>query len=214
MQQIATTQTQIIIEQRVVVRDMSWETYERIMAEQADHSAPRFTYDNGTLEIYMPTQKHETLSRICEIFVSAIAEELELDILSLGSTTFRKEKVSKGVEPDGCFYLQSFEKVADIEKIDLEIHPPPDLVVEIDVTSPSLDRFSIYAAFGVPEIWRYSKNEVKIFRLIGDNYVETAESVEINQVTAEILTKFLNEGLKQKRSIWLKNVREWIRNES
>lgn len=202
---------QIIVEEKVVLQGISWETYERLMKEHEDRSAPRFTYDQGTLEIYMPTQKHEERSRFFELFVSAVAEEMDLDIRSLGSTTFRKEKVGKGVEPDGCFYLQNAEKIEGNEKVNLDVDPPPDLVIEIDVTSPSLARFPIYAAFGVPEIWLYADETVKIFGLCGKKYVEAKESAVLPKVTSDVLTNFLSQSQTLKRSIWIKNVREWAR---
>ena len=206
---IITTKPQIIVEERVVLQGISWETYERLMKEHEDRSAPRFTYDKGTLEIYMPTQKHEEAAEILKLFVYIIAEERELEARGLGSTTFRKEKAGKGVEPDGCFYLQNAAKIAGNEKVNLEVDPPPDLV--IDVTSPSLDRFPIYAAFGVPEIWRYSNESVTIFVLRGKKYFEATESAALTKITADVLTSFLLESQNLKRTVWMKNVREWIR---
>lgn len=208
---VTTTKPQIIVEERVVLQGISWETYERLMKEHEDRSAPRFTYDCGTLEIYMPTQKHEEAAELLKLFVYIVAEERELEARGLGSTTFRKEKDSKGVEPDGCFYLQSAEKIAGNEKVDLNVDPPPDLVIEIDVTSPSLDRFPIYAAFGVPEIWRYSNESVTIFTLRGKKYLEAEESAVLPKITADVLTGFLSESQSFKRSVWMKNVREWAR---
>ena len=207
---IVANSTQIIIEERVVLHDVPWEIYEGLMTTHTDHSAPRFTYDQGQLEIYMPSQKHEKNAELLGDLVKTIAEERDIEVLSLGSTTFKKEESAKGVEPDGCFYLQSYEVVFGTEKIDIEVFPP-DLVLEIDVTSPSIERFPIYADFRVPEIWRHVKEKVKIYILHGSAYIEVGESLVFPQVTATVLTGFLLASQTEKRSLWLKSVREWMR---
>lgn len=204
------TKPQIIVEERVILQGISWETYERLMKEHESRSAPRFTYNEGTLEIYMPTQKHEETAELLKLFVYIVAEERDLEARGLGSTTFKREKSEKGVEPDGCFYLQNAEKIVGKNKVDLEVDPP-DLVIEIDVTSPSLDRFPIYASFGVPEIWRYFEEKTVILRLIGKTYVEMIESAALKRVTGDVLTDFLRQSQNMKRSERLKAVRRWAR---
>ena len=94
-----------------------------------------------------------------------------------------------------------------MKKIDLEQFPP-DLVIEVDIFSPSINRFPIYAEFKVPEIWRYSNDEVKIHLFDGENYIESDESLALTKVTSELLTRLLSESETMKRSAWLKNVRE------
>ncbi len=198
---------QIVIEEHVVLRDVSWKVYEQLMKEHENQSAPRFTYNNRNLEIYMPSQKHEEKSTFLEDIVRTIAEEREIEWRNIRSTTFKNDKVEKGVEPDGSFYLQTYDKVFGMKKIDLEQFPP-DLVIEIDIFSPSINRFPIYAEFKVPEIWRYSNDEVKIHLFDGENYIESDESSALPGVTGELLTRLLIESETTKRSAWLKNVRE------
>ena len=140
---------QVVIEEHVILSDVSWESYERLLKDHEDRSVPRFIYNDGVLEIYMPSQKHEKKAEFLADILRTIAEEREIEILSLRSTTFKKDSTKKGVEPDGCFYMQSYERVFGMETIDLELFPP-DLVIEIDIFSPSIDRFPIYAEFKVP----------------------------------------------------------------
>lgn len=204
------TNSQVLMEQSVILHNVSWETYEKLMKDHENQSIPRFTYQNGELEIFMPSEKHEKLIRFFEIFVSTIIEELDSDVESLGSTTFKLESMKNGVEPDCCYYIQNVEKVKGINKIDLQKHPAPDLVIEVDITSPSINRFPIYAEFKVNEIWQYQKDEVKIFILDGEKYLETKESQALPKVTGEVLTKFIAESQTEKRSTWVKNVRNWI----
>ena len=199
--------TQIVIEEHVVLRDVSWKVYEQLMQEHENQSAPRFTYNNRNLEIYMPSQKHEEKSTFLEDIVRTIAEERDIEWRNIRSTTFKNDRVEKGAEPDGSFYLQSYDKVFGMKKIDLEQFPP-DLVIEVDIFSPSINRFPIYAEFKVPEIWRYSNDEVKIHLFDGENYIESDESLALTKVTSELLTRLLSESETMKRSAWLKNVRE------
>lgn len=198
---------QIMIEEHIILRGVSWKTYEQLMKEHEDSSAPRFTFDQGCLEIYMPSQKHEEKSAFLKDIVQIIAEEQDVELRNLGSTTFKKSGIEKGVEPDSCFYLQSYDQVFGKQKIDLEQFPP-DLVIEVDIFSPSINRFPIYAEFKVPEIWRYSNDEVKIHLFDGEKYFESDESLALPKVTSKLLTRLLLESETMKRSAWLKNVRE------
>lgn len=203
--------TQIQIEEHVILSGVSWKTYESLMQEHEDRSVPRFTYNRGCLEIYMPSQKHEEKAVFLEKIVEIFAEENDLEVRNIRSTTFKKDELEKGAEPDGCFYLQSYDKVFGMQKIDLEQFPP-DLLLEIDIFSPSIDRLPIYAAFKIPEIWRFQKDEVKIYVFDGEKYDEAAESLSFPKATSEKLTNLLAESETEKRSAWLKKVREAAQN--
>ena len=199
-----------VAEQRIVLPDVSWATYEQLLANYENHSVPRFTYDNGKLEIFMPSQPHEETNRLFEVLVSALAEGRDLDLRSLGSTTNKSHELLKGVEPDSCFYIQSIERVTDSDKIDLRLFPP-DLVIEIDVTSPSLDKFPVYATLGVPEIWHHHNGQTKIFLLCDNAYQEAAASQALSGVTGTILDQFLASSRTTRRPVWLRSVREGTR---
>src|SRR6266700_436280 len=149
--------------QRVILRRVSWETYERLLAEHEQCSSPRFTYDRGVLEIMSPSIRHERLNRSLATMCEVIAEELHIELDNAGSTTFKREDLTRGFEPDSCFYVQNVERVRDRDQIDLTVGPPPDLVIEIDISSSSLDRFPIFANIGVPEVWRYDGTRLIIF---------------------------------------------------
>jgi Uma2 family endonuclease len=205
--------TRIVIEEHDILRGVSWKTYERLMKEHEDQSAPRFIYDEGVLEIYRPSQKHEEKAVFLEKIVEIIAEERNMELRNIRSTTFKKDSTQKGAEPDGCFYLQSYDEVFGMEKIDLELFPP-GLVIEIDIFSPSINRFPIYAEFKAAEIWRYANDEVKIHLFDGEDYHESAESRALPKITGELLTRWLAESETLKRSAWLKNVRDWSRGQN
>lgn len=205
--------TQILIEEHIILRGVSWKTYESLMQEHQDRSVPRFTYNQGCLEIYMPSQKHEKKAEFLTDIVKTFAEEREIELLSIRSTTFKKDDAEKGAEPDGCFYLQSYDQVFGKQKIDLEEFPP-DLILEVDIFSPSINRFPIYAEFKVPEIWRYTNDEVEIHVFAGEKYLEAKTSRAFPEATAETLTRLLAASEKMKRSEWLKEVRGAVEREN
>lgn len=198
-------------EQRAILRSVSWETYEHLLADHTDSSAPRFTYDRGVLEIMSPSPEHERVNRRLAQLVLAVAEEIGSEAEDLGSTTFRREELERGFEPDSCFYIQNEKKVRGKSRIDLSADPPPDLVIEIDITSPSLNKLPIYADLGVPEVWRYDGERVEILRLEGGEYASAAESPALPPLTGDAISRFVKESRTLGRTAWLRKVREWVR---
>ena len=198
-------------EERILLHDVTWETYEQLLANYENSSGPRFTYDRGVLEIMSPSSEHEELNDVFKLLVNALAEEWGIEARGFGSTTFRREDISRGFEPDSCFYIQSVGSIKGATRLDLAVHPPPDLLIEIDITHPSLDKFPLYAAAGVPEVWHYDGRALKILRLEGDDYVETRESAAFNRLTDDVLTRFIEESRTMSRLDWLRRVRAWAR---
>ena len=198
-------------EQRIVLHDIGWETYERLLADHEDSGAPRFAYDRGELEIMSPSPEHERANRRIAQLVQAIAEEMNLEAEDFGSTTFKREDLARGFEPDSCFYIQNEERVRGKNRLDLTEDPPPDLVIEIDITNPSLPKLPIYARLGVPEVWRYDGERLTILTLEGEGYVEAANSVALTTVTSDVLTGFVQKSPAMKRTAWIQSVREWAR---
>jgi Uma2 family endonuclease len=201
-------------EQRVVLHNVSWETYERLLAEHTDRSAPRFAYDRGELEIMSPNPEHERANRRIAQLVLAVADEVGIPAEDLGSTTFRREDLERGFEPDSCFYTRNEEAIRGKDRIDLTVDPPPDLVIEVDITSPSLDKLPIYARLGVPEVWRYDGRKVSILVLEGERYAETARSAALWPLTSVILSRFIEESKTLERRAWMRKVREWARGQA
>lgn len=198
-------------EQKIILQGVSWETYERLLADLQDSSAPRLTYDRGTLEIMSPSGEHERYNRTIALIVEVLAEETNVDVDNLGSTTFQREDIKRGFEPDSCFYIRNAEAVRNKERIDLAVDPPPDLVVEIDITSPSLHKFPIFAQVGVPEVWRYDGRELMIFELVEGAYIKREASIAFPIITSSAITDFVNESKSLRRTAWLRKLRDWIR---
>ncbi len=197
-------------ERRVVLQGVSWATYERLLHDLKDSSSPRLTFDSGVLEVMSPSAEHEESNRTIALLVEVLAEEFGIDVRNFGSTTFRREDLGQGFEPDSCFYVQNEARVRGRKEIDLATDPPPDLVVEVDITSPSLPKLPLYARAGVPEVWRYDGERVTVYRL-GDDYEIAEASAVLPGVTGRDLTRFLEESGAQRRTLWLKGVREWAR---
>ena len=198
-------------EQKVILHGISWDTYERLLADHGDRAVPRFAYDRGVLEAMSPSVEHEGLARTIAMIVSIVAEEVEVDVFDAGSTTFKREDLERGFEPDGCFYIQHAGRIRSKRRIDLTTDPPPDLVIEVDITSPSLNKLPIYASIGVAEVWRHDGERLSIFRLEGANYVATEASRVLPPLDADVLSELAAVSWAQERTVWMRAVRDWVR---
>lgn len=198
-------------EQRVLLEGVSWEIFEGLVRASQDRGAPRFTYDRGQLEIMSPSAEHERLKETATLLINVAAEELRINVEAFGSTTFRRLDVGRGFEADSCFYIQGLARVKGKTEIDLHVDPPPDLVIEIDITTSSLDKLSIFASLGVREVWRYQDARMRIFQLAQGALVEREESAALPGLTAESVTRFLNAGRALDRLTWLGQLRAWVR---
>ncbi|MFN0118991.1 MAG: Uma2 family endonuclease [Blastocatellia bacterium] len=197
--------------QTVILHNVSWSLYQTLLAEHRDVGAPRFAYDRGTLEIHVPSFRHEHINRLLADIFRIVADELEIDFLDAGSTTFERDDLIQGVEPDTAFYIQHAPEVREREQINLSVDPAPDLIIEVAITSPSLNKFPILAGLGVPEIWRFHKNRVAILCLTDDGYAEQEQSGVLARITGAQLTQLIAESQQMKRTEWRARVRERAR---
>lgn len=203
--------TAALPEQRVLLDNISWETYERLLAER-DSAGTRFTYDNGVLEIMVVYVGHENPNRTLASLVEIVAEETGRDLYAAGEMTHKRADLKKGFEPDSCYYLDDHaDAVRGRQELDVAIDPPADLVIEVDITRSSLNKFPISAAIGIPEVWRYDGERLRMYRLDAGEYREIATSVALPPLTAVQATVFLQDCQKMKRMAWLRKVREWVR---
>ena len=196
-----------------LLKNISWQTYESLVNELAEQPGIRLTYDRGNLEIMTPSAPHEKYKKILGRFVESVSDELNVEICSLGSLTCRREDLARGLEPDQCYYIQNEDVVWDKEQIDLNQDPPPDLVVEIDVTSSSIDRLSLYASLGVPEVWRYDGNRLIIYQLEAQEYVERTVSPTFPFLSQVEMLRFLELRRTTKENALIRLFREWVRSQ-
>jgi Uma2 family endonuclease len=196
---------------RVVLHNISWQQFENLLVDLGESRAARFAYDDGTLEIMTPLPEHEYYKEALGDAIKDIAEVLDQDYESLGSTTWKREIKKAGVEPDNCFYFQNEPRIRGKLEYDLNQDPPPDLALEIDVTSKSLSRFSIYARLGVPEIWCYDSGELKIYQLQNEGYIEVETSSVFPTLPVQELPALIEQYRPQGRRAIRRAVREWAR---
>ena len=196
-----------------LLKNISWQTYESLVNELTEQPGIRLTYDRGNLEIMTPSAPHEGTKKILGRFVESVSEELNIEICSLGSLTCRREDLARGLEPDQCYYIQNEDVVWDKEQIDLNQDPPPDLVVEIDVTSSSIDRLSLYASLGVPEVWRYDGNRLIIYQLEAQEYTERDVSPTFPFLSQVEMLRFLELRRTTKENALIRLFREWVRSQ-
>ena len=171
------TPPQNIKEEKVItLTGIKWSTFKAIMSDVGDGRAWRIAYDAGVLEIRMPLAEHEEPVGMIEHFVGVVVDELGIEMRQLGALTLEREDLTRAIEPDTCFYIQN-ESIVRGKSINLPADPPPDLVLESDYTNSSLNKFAIYAALGVPEIWRYRNKSLLVYQLVDGNYEERENSL-------------------------------------
>lgn len=193
------------------LNDVSWETYERILAEHDPGRGKRLTYDNGVLHIMVLSLYHEEPQEVLKRIVADATFEWGIDIKACGSMTIKRQDLLKGFEPDGCFYVGSYLRVEGKRELDFTVDPPPDLVIEVDITDPSLSRFPIFAAIGIPEVWRYHGERVSVLNLDRGAYIDTGVSAALPLLNADLLTRFTAMGLTEPSSKWVRELRRWAR---
>lgn len=175
----------------VTFHDVGWEEYEELLEQVGEASGLRLSYNDGTLIVMTLSAEHENYARFLEKLLTIISLRLRLNIRSFGGATMKKSKRRKGLEPDACFYVQTADALGKRIQLDFETDPPPDIAVEIDVHHDSLSKFSIYAALGVSEIWRYNERQLTISVLQEDQYVTVPQSQALPLLTGQVLTEFL-----------------------
>jgi len=199
-------------ENSVILSNVSWQTYTQFVEETMDKIRnPRFYFDEGNLLITSVSPEHEYYNRIIASLIDILAEQFQTNWRALGSTTYTKDEFKKGFEPDSCFYFENEKKMQGVKRLDMSIHPAPDLIVEVDITSLSTFRQHIFAAFGVPEIWRFDGEKMQILRLENDKYAEIPNSLALPKVTAETLTEFIRKSETLSRLEWINEVRTWAK---
>jgi hypothetical protein len=196
--------------QRVLLNNITWQEFETILEELGEHRSARIAYDQGTLEIMTPLPEHEFNKEIISDLIKALLEELEVNFLSLGSTTFKNIKMYQGIEPDNCFYLANECKIRGKKRLDLTIDPPPDLALEIDLTSRTHQH--IYAALGVAEVWHFENGNLLIYLLQNNQYFESDTSLNFpNLAVKEIILQSLKQVNLVGRNNVMKEFRQWVR---
>ena len=194
--------------QHIILENVSWQEFENILEDLGERRNSRIAYNQGFLEIMTPLPEHEHSKEIIGDLIKVLLEELDIEFCSLGSTTFKKESL-RGLEPDQCFYIANEAKIRGKGRIDLAIDPPPDLALEIEITSRTHPE--IYAALGVPELWRFEKGKLQINMLTDGKYQKVSKSPTFpNFPLVELIPQFLAESKVSGRNATIKKFRRLI----
>ena len=201
------------LEKLVTLEGVSWNTYKTLVAETGDERKARFAYSSGVLEIVMPSGSHESIKHILERIITTLTEELDLPVKGYASTTFNQKGLKKGAELDACFYIKNCEQIINKEtrNIDLSQDPAPDLVIEIDISHPSILKREVYAAMGVVELWRFYKGKVEIYHLRQDHYQLVNKSLAFPMLISDDLNNWLELHNNIDDNTLIRIVRKWLR---
>ncbi|OBQ37466.1 MAG: hypothetical protein AN487_10160 [Anabaena sp. CRKS33] len=195
--------------QRVILENVTWKELETIIAELGEHRAARIAYDRGILEIISPLAEHQFDKEIISDLVKALLEQLNIEFRCLGSTTFKNQFMAQGIEPDQCFYIKNEAVIRGKKRLDLTIDPPPDLALEIDITSRT--HLNIYQGLKVPELWRFENGILQINILEDGVYVQSKSSLNFpNLSLIEVIPQYLEKSRTIGRNATLKAFRNWV----
>jgi Uma2 family endonuclease len=195
----------------LIQHGVSWNDYEELLEAVGEARGLRVCYDEGTLQVMSPSSKHEFRAILVERLVDLLSIRQRIKVLFYGSTTIKKQREQKGAEPDACFYVQTADAVGTKEQIDFNIDPAPDVVVEIDLHHESISKFPIYAAFGVPELWRDDGETLTIYHLRDGQYVVADASQALPILTSAVLTEFLARSPKEDQYNIVLAFEEWLK---
>jgi Uma2 family endonuclease len=198
---------------QVLLENISWHTYQALLKDIEEQPGIRMTYDHGILEIMAPLDPHEAYRKLLGRLVEAATEELNIEIRSLGSRTCSREDMARGLEPDQCYYIQHELAVRGKKQLDLNQDPPPDLVIEIDITNSSMNRMRLYEALQVPEVWQYDGRELTVYCLEDKKYEIRDRSKALPQLTPNQLVRFLKLAETMGETSLIRSFREWVRSQ-
>jgi Uma2 family endonuclease len=199
----------LVGERRVALQGITWQAYQAILQALPQTRAARLTFDDGTLEIAMPLEIHEQGSELIGLFIRILVVEMGLKVKSMRSTTLDREDLNQGAEPDNAYYIQNQPKVAG-RAVNLAQDPPPDLVVEVDITHTDIDKNRLYASMGVPEFWRFDGTVWRVLVLDGAGYQEVSHSPTFPGVEKADLYRFLAEAQLDEVDAEV-SFRQWVR---
>ena len=177
-------------ETRMVLENVAWDTYVAL-ADQRRGSVPRMTYDNGVLEMMSPKREHENIGCLIGRMIEIYSELRDIEIISVASVTVKRSDLSKAYEADESYYVTHAAELLGKKELDFEVDPPPDLVVEVEITTSAIKKMLLFAAMKVPEVWRHNGESLTMYRLDSEAYLPIDSSVELPGLTAERINQSL-----------------------
>lgn len=179
-------------ELRILLRGVSWDMY-RSLRDPEENNHLRMTYDCGELEIMSPSRKHEQVSYLTGRMIDQWTLSKDIDVVAGRNTTFGRKDLEKGLEPDNCYWVSHALDVLDRDEIDLKVDPPPDLALEVEVSRSAIPKLPIYAALGVPEVWRWKFDFYEVLRLDSKGqYQPRKSSIELRKFPLHVATELIS----------------------
>lgn len=195
----------------IVLENVSWQDLETIVFRRQKNTVTRLAYDSKKLELFTPSPEHQEYSELLEEFIVTLLEEYRINYRCFGSTLWQREDLQISIEADSCFYIQNLPAIDQALTVSLPKNPPPDLMVEVDLTRKSLSRRSIYSRLGVPEIWRCDDKKLQIYHLQAGQYERIPNSLIFPELSLEVLPKIIKDHLKSGRAAVRNEFHKWLR---
>jgi Uma2 family endonuclease len=205
------TTTEAATEMRFVLSGVSWQFYEACLAEIGDRRV-RVSYYRGDIEMMSPSEEHDRFAYLLGRLIEIATLDLDIPIRGVRSTTWRREDQEAGLEPDECYYIEHEPQVRGKRTVDLAVDPPPDLAIEVEISRSAVKRMAIYAALGVPEVWRFDGQTLSI-HLLGDDgsYHQQPCGRNLPMLPPEDLSRFLAARDVSDETTWIRSFRKWVR---
>lgn len=200
-------------ERRFVLYNMGWKGYQALLDLFGD-DGPRMTYDRGTVELMSPLIVHERYKKLIGRCIETVTEELDIPCVGAGSTTFKSEILDRGLEPDECYYIANAGRLRKVRQVDLTIDPPPNLAIEVEMTHALLNKLGVYAALGIPEVWRFDGETLDVLVRGEDGvYAASETSLAFPFLPMAEVARFVVEDDGTDDTRWGRSVRAWVRDE-
>lgn len=197
--------------QAVIMDEVSWDYYSQTLAVLGPSRGKRITYDRGRMEIVTTSNEHERAKQAIHGLIEQYCIETRTQFRPEGSLTLRRQLLARGLEPDNCYYIQTPAPPTSSGEFDLDSYPPPDLAVEVEVSTGSIAKLPIYGALGVREVWRYAGDQVSVWILMANGqYQERADSVAFPRLSIADLNRFMRQAMEGSYVDALLAFRDWV----
>lgn len=211
---MVTAERTAVSDQCIVMHEVSWATYQGLLADRGERPVPLMCYDQGSLELMSPSDEHESNKKLIGYLIFTWAAEKGIPLRSLGSTTFIREQQRRGFEPDECYYIEHESQMRGKRGIDLNFDPPPDLVLEIDVSRKSLNKLNLYSGLGIPEVWRFDGQVLTVYELMADGqYATRRASARLPGFPVQDAVEWLARADQMDEARWIRSFQDWVRSQ-
>ena len=198
------------LEGRLYLEHVPWSEYAQLVDDLMGIRHIHISYDQGRMEIMPISAEHDGFARLFGYLVQILTEELGLEFASRGSMTMMSENREKGAEADDCFYIEDLQRILGKKRVNMDVDAPPDLAIEVDITSPTLSKLPIYAGLGIAELWRYHDNQIEFYQREGETYCLAHHSQIFPFLTTDVLVAAVQQGDAEGINTMRRHFRQWV----